>query len=205
MTLEAARRHSQRVRSMRGGLIVLAAALVGVLIWQFANQGPGIDIIDNPEESVKMIHPRYSGRTDDGLPFYLTAEEAVRTIANANTVTLDRPVLHFFREAGAPESVIVATSGTYDDVEKILNLHTKVDMDTDDGTKCITTHARIYARTKTVEGDEPISCTGNFGIVNGNAFEIIDNYKTFIFKNQMDAVLEQGESIVPQIGGDDTP
>ncbi len=193
LTLEAARRHSARVNLMQKGLIAIALFLVAALIWEFSKRGTVDFPEDNPNESVKMINPRYSGRTADGLPYYLTAKEAIRLTADANAVELTNPVLEFFREAGAGKSLVIAETGTYDDVNKILNLRTDVDLNTDDGNECQTTHARIYTRTKTIEGDEPISCIGTFGSVKGKAYEILDNYTTFVFKNGMSAVLEQGD------------
>lgn len=193
LTLEAARRHSMRVRVMRILLICLALASVGALIWEFMRQ-PGT-VFDEPVagESVKMINPRYSGRTEDGLPFYLTAKEAVRPTINQETVELINPVLEFYRQSATSKSIVVAESGVYNDAEKILELRSSVDLNTDDGYSCQTTHARVYTQTKNIEGDEPITCTGDFGQVSGNAFEINDNYTTFIFKGGMKAVLEQVE------------
>lgn len=193
LTLEAARRHSGRIRLIRFGLILLALGLVAALFWEFAQRGTAIDFKDDPTESVKMLNPRYSGRTEDGLPFYLTAKEARRTIADETTVELTNPVLEFFRDEAAGKSLVIAESGTYDDINKILNLRTNVDLNTDDGYDCQTTHARIFAKTKTIEGDEPISCEGAFGSVKGNSYQILDNYKTFVFKDKMSAVLEQEE------------
>ena len=66
LTLEAARRHSVRIKIIRVLLIALAGLLLLALVWQFSNQTTGPILDDNPDESVKMINPRYSGRTDDG-------------------------------------------------------------------------------------------------------------------------------------------
>lgn len=195
LTLEAARKHSGRIRFMRRLLLLLCAGLAGYLIYEFATQSSTTFIEDNPTESVKMVNPRYSGRTEDGLPFYLTADTATRTLANRSEVALKNPVLEFIREGGAEASLVVAETGTYDDVKKILNLRTAVDLNTDDGYNCKTTHARIFAREKRIEGDERIECNGSFGIVNGNAYEINDNYKVFVFKNNMDAIIEQGDNV----------
>jgi len=195
LTLEAARKHSTRIKFMRRGLLVLCGLLGVYLIYEFATQSTNTIIEDNLNESVKMSSPRYSGRTTDGLPFYLTAKTATRTLANRDEVTLDKPVLEFIREDGAEASLVVADTGTYDDVKKILNLRTAVDLNTDDGYNCKTTHARIFAKEKRIEGDERIECNGSFGIVNGNAYEINDNYKVFVFKNGMDAIIEQGDDI----------
>ena len=196
LTLEAARKHSARIKVMRYMLLAICAGLAAYLIYEFATQNTSPFIEDNPTESVKMSFPRYSGRTTDGLPFYLTAESATRTLSNKTEVALIKPVLEFIREDGAEASLVVAETGTYDDVNKILNLRTDVDLDTDDGYNCKTTHARIFAKEKRIEGDERIECDGNFGIVNGNAFEINDNYRVFVFKSGMDAIIEQDQNSV---------
>jgi len=195
LTLEAARKHSARIKFLRRALLVLCAFLAAYLCYEFATQSKTIILEDNPTESVKMVNPRYSGRTTDGLPFYLTADTATRTLANRSEVALIKPVLEFIREGGAEASLVIAETGTYDDVKKILNLRTNVDLDTDDGYKCKTSHARVFAKEKRIEGDERIECNGSFGIVNGNAYEINDNYKVFVFKSGMDAIIEQGQDI----------
>jgi len=195
LTLEAARKHSSRIKFLRRLLLALCAGLGAYLVYEFATQTGTTILEDNPAESVKMVNPRYSGRTDDGLPFYLTADTATRTLANRSEVALVKPVLEFIRENGAEASLVVAETGTYDDMKKILNLRTAVDLNTDDGYICKTTHARIFAKEKRIEGDERIECNGSFGIVNGNAYEINDNYKVFVFKNKMDAIIEQGDDI----------
>ena len=195
LTLEAARKHSARIRFMRRLLLALCATLAAYLIYEFATQSNTTFIEDNPTESVKMVNPKYRGRTTDGLPFYLTADTATRTLANRTEVALENPVLEFIRENGAEASLVVAETGTYDDVRKILNLRTDVDLNTDDGYRCKTTHARIFAKEKRIEGDERIECDGGFGIVNGNTYEINDNYKVFVFKDGMDAIIEQGDEI----------
>jgi lipopolysaccharide transport protein LptA len=191
LTLEAARRHTQRIQMLRKVLIGLAGLLVLFLIFQFVGSGTKTFDDPNPTESVKMVNPRYSGRTSDGLPFYLTADTATRKMANRTEVALVKPVLEFIRADEAASSFVLADTGTYDDVKKILNLRTDVNLETDDGYICDTTHARIFARDKRLEGDEPIACAGNFGTVNGRAFEINDNYKEFVFKDGMDAVISQ--------------
>lgn len=192
LTLEAARNHTQRIQLLRKVLMGLAAALVIALGFQFLlGSGPTVFNDPDPTESVKMTNPRYSGRTSDGLPFYLTAATATRTLANRNEVALIKPVLEFIRADGAAASFVLADTGTYDDVNKVLNLRTAVNLETDDGYECDTTHARIFAREKRIEGDEPIACVGNFGTVNGRAYEINDNYTEFVFKSGMDAIINQ--------------
>lgn len=196
LTLEAARAHTQRIKLMRYVLIGLSVVLVAVLIWQFLSDRGGFDPISDPTESVKMVNPRYSGRTADGLPFYLTADTAVRRMEDRNTVLLESPVLEFIRDQGVESSAVIAKTGSYNDMNKILELNTDVNLETDDGNSCLTTHARIFNVEKRIEGDAPIDCTGGFGQVSGQTYEIQDDYKTFVFKNGMVAKLERGSDVV---------
>lgn len=191
LTLAAARRHSKIVRFFRFILLLFAALVLAALVWEFITQPSFKPAEATATESVRMTNPRYSGRTEDNLPFYLTAKEALRLTSNTDIVELIDPVLHFYREQDFDESVIVSKFGTFDDVNKILNLNTSVDLKTDDGNHCITNHARIFVRTNIIEGDKPISCKGGLGIIDGKAYEIKDNYSTFIFKKGVNIVLDQ--------------
>ncbi len=198
LTLEAARAHTQRIKVMRYILMGASILLVGVLIWQFMSDRTSLGYEDDPTESVKMVNPRYSGRTSDGLPFYLTSDTAIRRQADRNTVALDKPVLEFIRDAGAQSSFVLAETGSYNDMDKILNLESDVNLETDDGYICDTIHARIFNRDKRIEGDEPIDCKGEFGTVTGQTYAIEDSYKTFIFKDGMTALIKQDEAAAPE-------
>ena len=189
LTLEAARKHSARIRLFRKILLATAAALAGVVAWQFASQPAGFDLIDNPEETVRMTSPKYSGRTSDGLPYYLTASEAVRNAMSSTSVNLTAPVLDFYRQLGAQPSKVTALNGIYDDVQNILNLTETVRLGTDDGYKCETSEAKIFTKDKRISGNAPIACSGNFGDVSGNSYTITDDYTVYTFADGMDAVI----------------
>lgn len=189
LTLDAARRHSVLVRRARYVLLGFAALLVGMLVWSFINAPKPMDQTGNAEETVKMINPVYKGRTSDGLPYRINADEATRYYANPDEVILANPILNFLRTDRAAESLIIANSGVYNNSTQVMELRQDVQMDTDNGYSCKTTHARVFVKGKRIEGDEPISCTGDFGIASGNAFEINDDYTEFVFKNGMNARL----------------
>jgi len=126
--------------------MAVSLVLLLVLVWQFIADRGGVDFDNDPTESVKMVQPRYSGRTSDGLPFYLIADTATRRMSEPNTVVLDNPVLKFTREAGAASSSVIAKTGAYNDLDKILELTTNVNLETDDGNQCDTSHARIFCQ-----------------------------------------------------------
>ena len=187
LTLEAARRHSSIIRIVRFVLIGFAGFLMLLLIWFFIQSPQRIVSEDNPNETVKMVRPVYKGRTADNLPYRITADEAVRTIQSPDETKLVNPVLNFLRTNGAEESIVLAANGLYNAQAQVLELHNDVNLQTDDGTDCKTTHARIFVKAKRIEGDEPIACTGGFGRAGGNAYEINENYTVLVFKQGMTA------------------
>ena len=191
LTLEAARAHTQRIRILRYVLMGASTMLVMALIWQFVSDSGGIEYTDDPSESVKMVNPRYSGRTGDGLPFYLTSDTAIQRLAEPDLVALEKPVLEFIRDTGVESSFVVAETGSFNDMKKILQLRKEVNLQTDDGYQCDTSHARIFNQDKRIEGDEPIDCHGEFGQVDGKSYAIEDSYKKFIFKDGMTALINQ--------------
>jgi len=191
LTLDAARAHTERIRILRYVLMGISGVLVAILIWQFMSDRGTITFSNDPTESVSMKEPRYSGRTSDGLPFYLIADTAIRRTNDMDMVILENPNLKFNRNETVESSSVMAKAGTYNDVDKVLDLRREVSLETDDGNTCDTSHARIFNVEKRIEGDEAISCVGGFGTVNGNSFAIEDNYKTFIFKDGMSAQLTQ--------------
>ena len=189
LTLDAARRHSARIKMIRRILIIISIIAAAIVVWNFSQRSSVVLQEINPTESARMGNPRFSGRTGDGLPYKLTAAQAVRLNNAANDIELEDPRLEFFREAGADTSLVLAKSGLYNDVTQILNLKTDVDLTTDDGNHCVTTHARIFTIENRLEGDEYIKCDGSFGVITGQSYDIFENYKTFKFKNGMTAQL----------------
>ncbi len=194
LTLEAASKHSKRIKVLRKLLVALSIIIMAGVFWQFINQPRGFDLVDNPDETVRMVNPKYSGRTNDGLPYYLTASEAVRNATSSTAVNLSVPVLKFYRVVGSEPSQVTALKGTYDDVDNILNLRDTVKLGTDDGYACETNHAKMFTKEKRLSGDKAIACTGSFGAVNGNSFTITQDYKVFTFADGMNATITREDA-----------
>ncbi len=210
LSLEAARRHSTFIRYARLLLIAFSGALLLTLLWYFISTPKPKPPEDNPNETVKFTHPVYKGRTADGLPYRISADTATRFIQNPDETKLVNPVLNFLRSGEAKESQVLALTGLYNAETQVLELHQEVRLKTDDGYDCKTNHARIFVKGKRIEGDEPIDCVGAFGQAAGQAYEINDDYKEFVFKGGMtaliipekaDNVLNGGEIIAPLRGG----
>jgi len=169
--------------------MAFAALLVLMLVWYFISAPTTPPPTANADETVKMVNPIYKGRTGDGLPYRIMANDAVRFIQNPDEVRLSSPILSFLRDGGAGESTVLAVTGFFDSKAQVLELKQNVNLNTDDGYACKTNHSRVFVKGKRIEGDELINCTGNFGQAQGNAYEINENYTEFVFKNGMTARL----------------
>ena len=189
LTLDAARCHTRNIKYFRQLLYIFALMIIAPLVWFFTQTPTRIVPNDNPDEALKMVNPVYKGRTPEGLPFRITADEAIRLIGSPKEMQLSNPVLHYLRGAGLEESIVVALSGTYDNENDVVELKKEVNLKTDDGYTCDTNHARVFVKAKRIEGDNPVECYGGFGHIRGQAYEINDNYSEFVFKNGMTAHL----------------
>lgn len=189
LSLDAAKRHSTFIRYARLLLIAFSGILLLTLLWYFISTPKPTPPADNPDETVKFTNPVYRGRTADGLPYRISADTATRFVQNPDETKLINPVLTFLRSDEASESQVLALTGLYNAETQVLELHQNVRLKTDDGYDCKTNHARIFVKAKRIEGDEPIDCTGAFGRVAGNAYEINDSYSEFVFKDGMTALI----------------
>ncbi|MEE9347652.1 MAG: LPS export ABC transporter periplasmic protein LptC [Robiginitomaculum sp.] len=189
LTLNAARRHSRFVKLFRF-VLVLGSGLLLALLAYYIVEGPEKLVVNTEEtESVRMTNPRYNGMDSDGVPYTLTADYAVRSRASLDAVRLINPVLKFSRSGEADASNITAKEGIYDSKAQTMELRSDVSVRIDDGYICQTSHARIHAVEKTVEGDEKISCTGRFGSVQGDSYKIVNNYTRFVFYGNVTGII----------------
>ena len=111
LTLEAARRHTVRIKLMRWILMAASLGLLALLVYEFRGQESATLVEADPSEAIVMPNLRYNGKTEDGLPYNLTSTKASQMVGNEDVIELIDPVLHFLRSAGAEESIVVADKG----------------------------------------------------------------------------------------------
>ncbi len=201
MALEAARRHSARVKTGRRVLLTGAVTLVGTLGWYFIHAPESLTPTASATESVKMVNPIYKGRTLDGLGYRIAADEATRYTQNPDELKLEKPILSFSRVQGVQDSVVYADLGIYNHKKQVLALENNVRLNTDDGYLCNTRQSQVFVKGKRIEGESAIDCKGSFGTTSGNAYEITDQYSQLVLKKGMKAHLvpkqDQAEFPVP--------
>src|SRR5215475_12755772 len=94
-SLRRARRRSRLVGGLRRFFVAGAgASLASVFVFMalFAVQGGFISSQYAASEPLRMINPRFTGRTEQGGPYQLTAEMAERPRGDQEPITLTAPV-----------------------------------------------------------------------------------------------------------------
>tara|TARA_R110002073_G_scaffold3282_9_gene22166 strand:- start:4917 stop:5612 length:696 start_codon:yes stop_codon:yes gene_type:complete len=205
LTLSAARRRTAFVRVLRFAFIAGIFALLALLAVQLflgASSGPAI-----PDEAVstdvRMVNPRITGRDENLTPYALTADVAIRRRDNADGLTeLERPRLDYdFLNTGANASEVLAQTGTFDPTNRVLDLYSDVNLNTDNGYSFASQHARIYLREERVVGEMPVTGSGPVGTITAERYEIHEGGNRVIFEGNVHARIVQART-APSEGED---
>ena len=193
------------MRWLRFGFIAGIIALLALLVVQLfigAASGPSL-----PDEAVstdvRMINPRITGRDERLTPYALTADVAIRRRDNADGLTeLERPRLDYdFLNTGTSASEVLAQTGTFDPANRILDLYSDVNLNTDNGYSFASQHARIFLREERVAGEMPVTGTGPVGTITAERYEIHDGGNRVIFEGNVHARIVQART-APSEGAD---
>lgn len=202
LALDVARRRTVFVRRLRTGFMTAAAAIVVVLIVQliFDGRGSGGGETETVSTDSRMVNPRFVGRDDALVPYVVTADAAIRQRGSAPDVTeLERPRLDYdFLDTDA--SRVLAETGRYDANNRVLDLYSNVNLNTDDGYSFSSQHARIFLREARVVGERPVEGTGPMGSIRADSYEIREGGDLLIFDGNVRMRLVQERTDLSRAG-----
>ncbi len=199
LSLRQARRHQRRVRGMRRVL----AACMGVQLALVIGFGvvnsiePGAAFADSPplpEEAVRMVNPRFTGRDAGGSPYVIVADAAERRSTDPQRLELTNPRMTVVTN-GRQSFDVVATRGVFARERAILELTGDVCMKTIsldapeiDERGCLesfrdplghksgyafqTSRARVFINSGRAEGNAPIDGSGPMGKISAQGFAV---------------------------------
>jgi lipopolysaccharide export system protein LptC len=193
LALDVARRRTVFVRRLRMGFMAAAAAIVALLLIQLilGNRGTVESETEAVSSDSRMVNPRFVGRDDALIPYVVTADAAIRHRDGAPDVTdLERPRLDYdFLNTDA--SRVLAETGRYDANNRVLDLYSDVNLNTDDGYSFASEHARIFLREARVVGEEPVAGSGPMGMIRADRYEIREGGDLLIFDGNVRMTLIQ--------------
>jgi lipopolysaccharide export system protein LptC len=170
------KRRSALVHLLRILLPALCVALLAILgTWTAVNtlmRGSGAKTGDGA--AIRMVNPRFQGRTDAGKPFVLIAASAVRGNKDSHLVSLDGPILTL--GSGPPDHTVVrARNGVYNEDTRMLDLTGAVVLDDAKGNHFDTEHALVDTHKDDVTGQNPITGNGPLGRIAGSSYALHDS------------------------------
>ncbi|MEM7544921.1 MAG: hypothetical protein AAF367_05235 [Pseudomonadota bacterium] len=150
--------------------ILLPIAAIGVFasLFLFSNarfsDGISFDGVDlsSLEEGLKLANPRFTGTTNRGEPFLVTAEWALPNAPQPTRVELSKVAGEFVLNDGRL-IVLSADTGILRPEDKVLFLTTGAKLTTSDGYEVSADRASINARTEEMEASGEIMARGPIG------------------------------------------
>jgi lipopolysaccharide export system protein LptC len=170
LSLKAARQRSRLVGGLRRFFVAGAgAALASVFVFMALNAVEGGFMRDQyaASEPLRMLNPRFTGRTDKGGAFQLSAEAATREKGAAPDMDLTSPV---YRDVEG--TIVLAPHGRYDEQGKKVSLGGEVLFSDPGGNRFSTPDMVIDLESGTITGQAGVTGAGPLGVLQADAYEI---------------------------------
>ena len=195
LTLDAAWRRSKQLSTLRLVFVGLASAsfsaFFGFMTLHAALGGFGTRNEVSEVESLKMLNPRFSGRTAGGNTFEVTATTATRRGLQSDLIDLEAPI---YTAAGRK---VTANSGVYNQVERTVQLNGDVVFADDGGNTFSSTGAFVDAAKNLVQGNRAIRGAGPLGSVRADSYEIREGGDRIVFRGRVKGVVVEHQGATP--------
>lgn len=180
LSLRAARRRSRLIAGLRRLFVAAAgAAFASVFVFMglFAVQGGFNRSIYTSAEPLRMINPRFVGRTDQGGPYQITAELAERAQGEGQPIELIAPV--YRTEAG---TVMLAPRGLYDEAAERLVFQGDVLFSDSGGNRFTTPDMTVDLALGKLIGQGGVTGAGPLGVVRADAYELRQEDRALVLR-----------------------
>lgn len=184
-TLTEARKRTAFIRLLRFCLVALAGLVVLAVAAQilFRSLGSEVTVPVTVGEDARMINPRFTGRDENGTPYVVTADAAIRRRGDEARMTeLESPQLDYdLIFAGENAEGVLARTGLFDADTRTLDLNADVRFRTRSGYEFVAEHARIHLSDERVVGESPVEGEGPMGTIRADTYEILDGGDRVVF------------------------
>ncbi|WP_375283757.1 LPS export ABC transporter periplasmic protein LptC [Marinicauda pacifica] len=184
----AAQRRSVFVRRLRIALLAGIGLIALNIVLQNILRAPDVSG-GTPEQPTgeleRIVNPRFIGRDEDGTPFVVTADSAVRRPGSIVGLTeLENPRLDYSMlgeglEAGP--GAVLANLGVYNPDTRSLELNQAVNLSTRSGYRFETPSATIQLPESRIVGEEPVYGEAPWGAIRAGGFEVHEEGRRVIF------------------------
>ncbi|MGE3866854.1 MAG: LPS export ABC transporter periplasmic protein LptC [Hyphomonadaceae bacterium] len=170
LSLQQARRRTRLIRVWRafciGVCIAMGLLVVGSGVYNSIGQRLGMAAAPPVADSVRMINPRFTGRTANGVTYVLTAKSATRRGTGA-AVDLEAPSYR-----NGQGRTMTAPRGVYDPDRALLDLLGGVVLFDNGGNSFRTAKMAVNTATGTASGGGAVQGGGPMGSVSAGDYEL---------------------------------
>lgn len=180
LSLRAARRRSRLIAALRRFFVAGAGAsfaAVFVFMGLYAIEGGYNAAQYAPTEPLRMINPRFVGRTESGGPYQISAELAERPPGENKPIELIAPV--YRTEAG---TIMSAPRGIYDEQARSIVFEGQVLFADRGGNRFTTPHMTVDLHAGTLSGQGGVTGAGPLGVVQADAYELRDSDRAVVLR-----------------------
>ncbi|ANP45948.1 LPS export ABC transporter periplasmic protein LptC [Candidatus Viadribacter manganicus] len=178
LTLKAARRRSRLIAALRRFFVAGAGAsfaAVFVFMALHAIQGGFNAGQYAAAEPLRMINPRFIGRTENGGPYQLSAEMAERAVGENQPIELVAPV--YRTEAG---TIMLAPRGIYDERAQTVIFDGEVLFSDRNGNRFTTPNMVVDLEKGTLTGRGGVTGAGPLGVLQAGSYELRDSDRALV-------------------------
>jgi lipopolysaccharide export system protein LptC len=181
LTLRAARKRSRLIAALRRFFVAGAGAsfaAVFVFMALYAIQG-GLNAATqfDSAEPLRMINPRFIGRSENGGPYQLSAEVAERAQGENQPIELISPV--YRTEAG---TIMLAPRGVYDERTQRVVFDGEVLFSDSNGNRFTTPNMIVDLEAGTLTGRGGVTGAGPLGVLQADAYELRDSDRALVLR-----------------------
>lgn len=180
LSLKAARQRSRLIAGLRRFFVAGAGAsfaAVFVFMGLYAIEGGFNAGTYAPTEPLRMLNPRFIGRTEGGGPYQLSAELAERPPGPNRPIELVAPV--YRTEAG---TIMSAPRGVYDEQAKTVVFDGEVLFADRTGNRFTTPYMVVDLAQGALSGRGGVTGAGPLGVVQADAYELRDSDRAMVLR-----------------------
>ncbi len=196
LSLKSARQRSRLIAGLRRLFVAGAgAALASVFVFVGLNAVEGGFLREQyrAAEPLTMLSPRFTGRSERGGAFQISAESATRQRGAHPDMDLAAPV---FRDSEG--AIVVAPKGRYDEAGKAVRLNGDVLFSDPGGNRFSTPDMLIDLEAGLISGRGGVTGAGPLGVLQADAYEIRQAERVMVLRGNVRGQIPERGQPLPQ-------
>jgi len=178
--------YSALVKALKLAMPLAALAIIGILVVQMTENGQQKKITALPQNEkttpgqIELVGAKYEGVDEEGLPYTVIAEKAVRAMNAPDMVSFENPAADITLDDGV-WIALKGKTGLFDNTNALLTMKEGVTVFHDGGYEMRVEDISINLKKKTAVTQSPVMAQGPMGTIAAKGMEVVDSGDRVIF------------------------